>query len=230
MINESIYLIYLITGFTVGISHCIGMCGPIVVAISMGREKDTVLLPLTLYHAGRITTYMMMGGVMGFVGSFTQVAEYLLSIQYVVLIATGILIILMGLAMMGILPVIRFFDGEYTGSRFIANRLKQLIRSKRTVSYLPMGLLLGFLPCGPVYVALTAATGSGVTSQHPMAGALSGMGIMACFGIGTVPALFVLGKVSALKMLSPRIWIYRIAGGFVVLSGGYFFMERLFLG
>ena len=219
--HESLYLIYLATGFTVGISHCIGMCGPIAVAISMGRKNQSVILPLSLYHIGRVLTYTLLGGAMGFAGSFTRVAEFLLNFQHIILIATGVLIVFMGLAMVGVISKIGFLSKDYSGSEFITKRFKQLVNSNHTVSYLPMGLLLGFLPCGPVYVALTAAAGSGIGAD-PLYGMLSGMGIMACFGLGTVPALFVLGKISSLKMVQSRQTIYRFAGILVILSGGYF--------
>ena len=121
----------------------------------------------------------------GVCGSFTRVTDFMLNLQHIILVGTGFLIIIMGLTMMGAFPSIRFLDSGYTGGGFVAQRFKKIIQSDKTVSYLPMGLLLGFLPCGPVYVALTAAAGTGMNAQSPVRGMLSGMIIMACFGIGT---------------------------------------------
>lgn len=52
---------------------------------------------------------------------------------------------------------------------------------------LPLGVLLGFLPCGFLYGAIIAAA----ASHDPLTGALG----MAAFGAGTVPALIVVGVV-----------------------------------
>ena len=223
-----LFLIYLGMGFTVGLGHCIGMCGPITVAIAMGRQKKGVLLPLLYYHMGRISTYMVLGGIMGAAGSFTRVAEWLLGWQHVILVGTGVMVCCMGLAMTGLFPKIRFMREDYAGGGWVAKIAARLIKREQTLAYFPVGLLLGFLPCGPVYVALTAAAGAGMNANTAVSGVVSGMGIMACFGIGTVPALFVLGRVSALKMISSRIFIYRIAGGLVILSGFYFISRGLF--
>ena len=53
---ESLYLLFLATGFTVGFGHCIGMCGPIVVSLSLNLGDRPVIIPLALYNLGRVTT------------------------------------------------------------------------------------------------------------------------------------------------------------------------------
>ena len=71
---DTIFLLFLTTGFTVGFGHCIGMCGLIVVSLSLALGKRGILVPHLLYHAGRITTYTFLGGIVGLTGSFTSVA------------------------------------------------------------------------------------------------------------------------------------------------------------
>lgn len=225
--SSSLFMLSFLTGLAVGVSHCLGMCGPIVVAISMGKKEGTVFWPLSLYHAGRIITYSLIGGMMGFAGSFAVVSEFMKNFKPAILFGTGLLIVIMGLAMTGVIPKIRFFAEDSGESGFLAEKIKSLITAKRTMSYFFMGLWLGLLPCGPVYAALLAAAGSGAGAGGTTAGVLSGMGIMACFGIGTAPALFLLGKLSSLKMLASRVIIYRIAGIIVILSGVRFIYRAL---
>jgi sulfite exporter TauE/SafE len=99
--TETIYFILFSSGLTVGFGHCIGMCGPIVASLSLTLKGRRVIVPHLLYNTGRITTYALLGGVMGATGSFTSVAARIASLQKGVMIFTGILIIVMGLAMAG---------------------------------------------------------------------------------------------------------------------------------
>ena len=46
--TDTLYLIFLVTGFTVGFGHCVGMCGPIVVSLSL-NEKGGPSLSLTFF-------------------------------------------------------------------------------------------------------------------------------------------------------------------------------------
>ena len=70
---EALYLTFLTTGFVVGFGHCIGMCGPIVVSFSLNLKTKGVMVPNLLYHVGRITTYAVLGGIMGATGAFTLI-------------------------------------------------------------------------------------------------------------------------------------------------------------
>ena len=92
--TEAIFLLYLSTGFTIGFGHCIGMCGPIVVSISLNLKEKNILAPQLLYHLGRIITYAILGGVVAAAGSFTIVAANIESIQKGVMIFTASFIIL----------------------------------------------------------------------------------------------------------------------------------------
>jgi sulfite exporter TauE/SafE len=55
--TETIYFVLFTTGLTVGFGHCIGMCGPIVVSLSLSLKGRSVVVPHLLYNGGRITTY-----------------------------------------------------------------------------------------------------------------------------------------------------------------------------
>ena len=85
-----------------------------------------------------------------------------------------------------------------------------MTRHKSILAYLPLGLLLGLLPCGPVYTALLAAARAGMEAGSPTAGALTGMALMSAFGIGTIPALLLVSRLAGIGWLKSRQLIYRI--------------------
>ncbi len=223
--TETLYLLYLSTGFTVGFGHCIGMCGPIVVAFCL-KEKN-IFAPQLLYHLGRITTYSVLGGVVAAVGSFTMVAANIESFQKGVMIFTGALMMLMGLAMTGWLPLGNIFGDHSNAGRWISKSFGKLLKANSLFIYLPLGLLLGLLPCGPVYTALLGTARTGMEAASIFQGVLAGMGLMAAFGIGTVPALFLVAKLTDLRWLKSRAHIYKIGAVLMITVGILFIVKAI---
>jgi uncharacterized protein len=214
--------VFLITGFTVGFGHCIGMCGPIVIMYSLKIKSEKSNWPHLLYHAGRITTYSILGGVMGITGSFTLVTAYIAGIQKGILIFSGILIIIMGLTTSGWLTKLPGLNHKSFLQRFLVEKFNYLTRSKSTFTYFPMGLLLGLLPCGPVYTVLLTSTRLGMQASDIYSGFIDGMLLMTAFGLGNVPALFIVGKLAGLEWIKRRDLIYKSSGIIMSLVGVYF--------
>ena len=224
---DPLYLIFLTTGFTVGFGHCIGMCGPIVVSLSLNLKGKNLFLPHLLYNTGRVITYTVLGGVMGATGSFTLVAAHLAGIQKGALIVAGIIIIVMALAMSGWLPLGRLFGDYYNPDGIINRGFRKFSQVKSTATYFPIGLLLGLLPCGPVYTALLAAAGAGMNATGTLEGTVKGMAVMMSFGIGTIPALFVVAKLVDMGWLKKRQIIYRIGTILMIFVGLYFIVQGI---
>lgn len=222
--TESLYLIFFTTGLTVGFGHCIGMCGPIVVSLSLNLKEGKLLFPHLFYNGGRIGTYAVLGGVMGITGSFTGVFSTIAGLQKGVMIFAGLVIILMGFAMTGWVPLGHLF-GDYNPKGFISKFFQRMSASKAPLFYLPLGFVLGLLPCGPVYTALIAAARAGMDAQSPWQGFLVGMGLMFAFGLGTVPALLIVARLAGLGWLKSRQVIFRI-GAFLVVSMGVYFVVK----
>ena len=222
---DPLYFIFLTTGFTVGFGHCIGMCGPIVVSLSLNLKGKNLFLPHLLYNTGRVITYTALGGIMGASGSFTVVAAHLAGIQQAALVLAGIIIIVMALAMSGWIPLGRIFGDYYNPNGIITRGYRKLSQVKSTAAYLPIGLLLGLLPCGPVYTALLAAAGAGMNTEATLAGVIKGMTVMLAFGIGTIPALFAVAKLVDMGWLKKRQIIYRIGTILMIVVGLYFIVQ-----
>ncbi len=224
---DPLYLIFLTTGFTVGFGHCIGMCGPIVVSLSLNLKGKNLFLPHLLYNAGRVITYTVLGGVMGATGSFTLVAAHIAGIQKGAMIFAGIIIIIMALAMSGWVPLGRVFGDYYNPDGIITRGFRKLSQVKSTATYFPIGLLLGLLPCGPVYTALLAAAGAGMNTAGTLEGIIKGMAVMMSFGIGTIPALFIVAKLIDMGWLKKREIIYRIGTILMIFVGLYFVVKGI---
>ena len=225
--TETLFLLYLSTGFTIGFGHCIGMCGPIVVSLSLNLKQKSIYVPQLLYHLGRIITYAILGGVVAAAGSLTMITANIATIQKSVMILTGALIMLMGLAMAGWIPLGKIFGDHAGPGGVISKGFGKLLKVQSTLVYLPLGLLLGLLPCGPVYTALLGAARAGMDAGSTHQGVLAGMGLMAAFGFGTVPALFLVAKLADMGWLKSRATIYKVGAVLMIIVGLLFVIKAI---
>ena len=223
--TDTLYLLYLSTGFTIGFGHCVGMCGPIVVSFSLNLKEKSILVPHLLYHLGRIITYVILGGVVAAAGSLTMVAAHLERLQKGVMVFAGALIVLMGFAMAGWLPIGRIFANHFSPGRWISKGFGKLLKAKSAIVYLPLGLLLGLLPCGPVYTALLGSARAGMEAHSVYYGMLAGMGLVGAFGMGTVPALFLVAKLAGMGWFKSRAIFYK-AGAVLMIVAGLIFIVK----
>jgi sulfite exporter TauE/SafE len=216
----SIYIeIFLIGLF--GSMHCIGMCGGFV---AMYCLKSSFARPSLQYHLlynlGRITTYSILGGMLGYIGSFAAYVGRHRGVPGAVLLVAGVFMILMGLNMAGMLGKGGLLDDTgITERAFFRKALRNILALESVWGTLLLGLLLGFLPCGLLYPVLMHAAASG--------GFISGMVIMSVFGVGTVPAMFSFGIVVSKIQPHMKLFVYRIAAGMIVLLGMHSLMRGM---
>ena len=164
---------------------------------------------------------------MGATGSFTSVTAGIASLQKGVMVFTGILIIIMGLAMAGWIPLGSIFGDYYNPGGLLSRTFGKLSKTKSTATYYPLGMLLGLLPCGPVYTALIAAARAGMEAQSALRGSLIGSGLMLSFGLGTVPSLLLVAKLADLGWLKRRDAIYKISSVLMIIVGIYFVIRAI---
>ena len=225
--TEPVYPLLFASGLLGGFGHCAAMCGPVAAAFSLCVGEKRPFEPHLLYNLGRITTYSVIGGASGLAGSFLGVAARLAPFQKAVALGTGLLVVLMGLALGDWLPRFPFFSGK-DGSSGLLKRLARLARESRGPGvFFPLGLILGFLPCGLVYAALLTAARAGMDAASPAVGFLQGFAAMALFGIGTIPSLLLVGK--AASLLGPRMRrsLLRASAALVVLAGVVYIARAL---
>jgi uncharacterized protein len=224
---EALYLTFLTTGFIVGFGHCIGMCGPVVISFSLNLKTKKVMTPNLLYHVGRISTYAILGGVMGATGAFTRITAGIGGLQKGVMIFAGLVIVVMGLGMSGWVPLGRIFGNYYRSEGLMVRSFRKLSGTRSTAAFLPLGLILGLLPCGPVYTALISAARLGMEIQNTFKASLAGMGLMTVFGVGTIPSLLMVARLAGMDWLKSREMIYKLGSVLMIGVGIYFFINGL---
>ena len=223
---ESALIVMLLAGLAGGFGHCIGMCGPVVAAYSFGEQKLRYLHHI-LYNLGRITTYMFMGAVVGLTGSFLVLTSSIEKIQAAIMVFAGISIIIMGIAIGGWIPVRRSPKSSSWLSSTIQKTM-ELFKGPRTAgTYYPMGIVLGFLPCGLTYTALLAAARAAMDADNHLAGMLQGAFMLLFFGLGTAPALLFVGRVINIIGAKARDRLYKLASLIMILTGVYFVVKAL---
>lgn len=171
------------TGFVIGFLgslHCIGMCGPIAIALpSASASSWSLINGRVLYNFGRVFTYAVIGLIFGLLGR----RIYMFGLQQVVSISFGVLIILWLILPAEIKNKIRNFTGFNRFTIKLKNLFMLLFKKRSGLSMFFIGVLNGFLPCGFVYMGIAGAVAVSIASP------LNGMLFMVLFGLGTVPAM-----------------------------------------
>ena len=161
--------------------HCIGMCGPISMAIPFDRSsKLYLIIGIIQYNFGRILIYSIFGVIVGFIGLGIQFVGILQSLS----IIAGFGIVLY--AWRKILFTGAFFDQFRITfiQRFTSRNMGKIIKSQSHFKFFLFGTLNGLLPCGMVYTALITS----IIAGSPFNSGLT----MLFFGIGTMPGMILI--------------------------------------
>lgn len=202
-----------LTLFLVGLlggTHCAGMCGGIVGALSLSASGARPLPIHLAYNLGRIISYVAAGALVGALGHFFGA---LLPIQRGLYLLASLMMLAMGFYLLGATRALAIVE---RGGQRLWTHLQPLTRRflpvRGPLQALPLGLLWGWLPCGLVYSALTSALATG-SAAH---GALS----MLAFGLGTLPNLLLAGLLLSRFRRFAQARTTRIASGVLVLGFG----------
>ncbi len=187
-----------------GSLHCVGMCGPILLAFSRllpskvsptdgesttaespaAPRRWSLALDLGLYHAGRIWTYGLLGFLAAWAGSGLRLGAASAGLQRTLSMAVACAVVLGGLVAWWGLPGGKAAGWVDSCQQLLHRRrgiLGSLLRAPQPSARFLVGLVMGFLPCAMTYSALWVVT----TLPTPLHGAVA----MICFGLGTLPAL-----------------------------------------
>ena len=180
--NSAVIFTAFATGLA-GSAHCIGMCGGISVSLGLGSMKKR-LLPV--YHLGRLASYTTLGLVFGSLLPLIGVRAYNAIWGASLRIAAALIMLAIGLQIIFGVNFLRYL--ERYGSRLwrpLAGLVQSLLPVQTGSDALLLGFLWGLLPCGLIYSALALA----VVSGNPLQAMLA-------FGVGTLPAMLLLGVFS----------------------------------
>ncbi len=202
-----------------GSLHCVGMCGPIAFMLPLDRgNRLKMFSQVFVYHFGRIAAYALMGLAFGFFGK----GLYVFGVQQNLSIFIGILMILTIIIPQKIFNKYRLTQPIYKVISKIKGGLGKALQKKTADTFLTIGFLNGFLPCGLVYMALFAA----IAMASPLEGSL----YMALFGVGTIPLMTSAAFLGGVLKTPVRKRIRQLIPIFVVLVGILFILRGLGLG
>lgn len=221
-------LIELLAPFVIGFLgslHCLGMCGPLVLAYSLHLKSPTrepgtsppssisaSLFHHLFFHLGRILAYGFLGGLAAGLFHLGNLALVFLNLRGFLTLLGGTLMIVLGLVLLKVLPLPSWLGAAFVGQGSLWSRLiPPLLRSQRLDAALALGLATGFLPCGLSWAMMAKAA----TTQAIPSGFLT----MVAFGLGTVPALLATGLSASLLSLKARWLGEKVAALSVIVMG-----------
>ena len=212
----------IISGFTLGAAgslHCVGMCGPLSLALPVHHlSKTTKFFSLLLYQFGRIITYSAIGLIFGLAGRRIYISGY----QQWFSVGMGLLVLT--LAVLYFIQKrsihLKFLNRFYYSVQKIISRLLKSITGP--FGFLLMGMANGLLPCGMVYIAVAATLSFTDVAQS--------VSFMAMFGAGTLPAMMVVAYAGQLIKLEVRQTLRKAVPFLVVTMGVLLVLRGLNLG
>lgn len=219
----------LLAAFVVGLlgsTHCIGMCGGIVGALTMGlpeqiRQSPVRLLPYLLtYNSGRLFSYVVAGSSVGLIsstaGDVFQVGSFPIGG-----VVGGFFMVALGIYIGGWMQTLVFLErlGSYFW-RLIEPIGRRFMPVRSPMQALGLGFFWGWLPCGLVYSTLALAATAGSAAESAL--------LMLAFGIGTLPMLILMGGFAErLQRFTRNRWTRYIAGILLIAFGVMILMKAL---
>jgi sulfite exporter TauE/SafE len=195
------------------------MCGPIAFMLPVDRTNNLKKFSqIFIYHFGRLLAYGIIGLVFGLLGK----GLYVFGMQQKLSIAIGVLMIIVVLIPYKTFAQYNLSKPIYTLISKVKNRLGQELKKKTPDTFLTIGFLNGFLPCGLVYMALFGAIAMG--------NALEGSLYMMLFGLGTVPLMTTAIYFSGMLKGGLRQKVQKAIPVFVIIVGALFILRGLGLG
>ena len=202
-----------------GSLHCVGMCGPIAFMLPVDRTNNHKKFgQIFIYHFGRLLAYGIIGFVFGLLGKGLSI----FGIQQKLSIAIGIIMILVVLIPYNTFNKYNLSKPIYKVISKVKNQLGKELKKKSPDTFLTIGFLNGFLPCGLVYMALFGSIAMG--------DALQGSLYMMLFGVGTLPLMTAAIYFSNLLKGGIRQKVQKAIPVFVIIIGSLFILRGLGLG
>ena len=202
-----------------GSFHCIGMCGPIAFMLPVDRSNSTKkIIQISIYHFGRLLAYSIIGLIFGFVGK----SLYIFGLQQQLSIIIGVIMIVVILTPLHTFNKYNFSKPIYKIISKVKSALGKALKKKTSDTFLTIGFLNGFLPCGLVYMAVFAS----ITTANAFQGSL----YMLLFGIGTIPLMTSAIYLGKFLNATIKQRIQKAIPVFIVVIGLLFIIRGLGLG
>ena len=195
------YFALFLTGLLTSV-HCIAMCGGLNLAQSMGGENTHPIRSSLLYNLGRLTSYTLIGGVLGFIG---ETAAITLRVRGLIGLGAGIVMLLMGIRMLTGFSLPRKFRIS------LPNWLTKKLAAFQKYGPFAIGLVNGFIPCGPLQSMQLYAIASGSL--------ISGAASMFFFCLETIPLVLLFGAAAGILKMNWRMRMLQLGSAMLILIG-----------
>jgi len=199
-----------VTSFVIGliasVSSCLAIVGGLVLSLSAKISQDNTsdTKTFTLFHAGRLISFALLGGVLGAVGNVIGINFTLATILG---LFASLVMILLGLNLVGV-----FVKSKVALPARLFNFFRRI--EHKTLTPLVLGFATFFLPCGFTQSMQFSALSSGSF--------VSGLIIMLVFALGTLPMLVLLSFGSASFAHGKHAPLFFKSAGVVVIGLGLF--------
>lgn len=199
-----------VIGLIASVSTCMAVVGGLVLSMSanFAKEGDKVR-PQVLFHAGRIVSFFVLGGVIGVLGATFQLGG---TGTFVLGLLVGIILLILGVNLLDVFPWAKRL--QPTLPKFIGNHVQGLKNVNHTLTPLVLGAATFFLPCGftqsmQIYALSTGSFWTGALT-------------MSAFAFGTLPVLSLLSFSSLGIQNMARSGIFFKSAGLIVIFFGIF--------
>ena len=196
-----------------GSVHCVGMCGPLALALPM--QENNKWAAIVLYLSGKTFTYSLLGLFFGLFGS-----------SFVIAGLQQVLSVLLGIGMLCIAIALFFKKAWFHGGAFsswasmaVSRWFIKVMESRSVLAPVLFGMLNGLLPCGLVYMGIIGAMAT--------ASARGGMLYMAAFGVGTMPAMLLFLLMAKKLSFKGRMFIQNMTPFLLVVLAGLLVVRGL---
>ncbi len=215
-------MVWPIAAISLGLSsnfHCLGMCGPIALAVPVNTKSfATRLLSILLYNLGRILVYAILGAFFGLMG----LGLFLTGVQQQLSIIVGVVIVISAILTL-LNRKTNFLSSLISGKTLkLQQKMGKYLRKQGYTNNFVLGLLNGLLPCGLVYFALAAALITGSV--------LNGVLFMVLFGIGTMPVMVALPWIKDFITNNMKQKMQRAVPVFLLIFGALLILRGANLG
>ena len=199
-----------------GSFHCVGMCGPIAFMLPVDRTNSfRKITQIFTYHFGRLLAYSIIGLFFGLVGK----SLYIFGFQQQLSIAIGVLMIIVVLIPVPTFNRYNFSKPVYNIISKVKSSLGKALKKKTADTFLTIGFLNGFLPCGLVYMAVFASLAMQSTTQGSL--------YMVLFGLGPIPLMTTAIYIGKFLNIKAKQRIQKAIPVFVIIIGLLFIIRGL---
>jgi sulfite exporter TauE/SafE/copper chaperone CopZ len=197
--------------------HCVVMCGGINISQNINRNCQNCSNKFNspvLYNLGRLISYTVIGTVIGAIGMAITFND---TVRGVITITAGMLIVIFGLVLLGVMSLLRYLLPRMP--KMFGTKIEK-IKVKKYSPFV-VGLLNGFMPCGPLQTMQIYALSTGSW----FLGGLS----MFIFALGTIPLMFAVGLCSGILTKKFSDIAVRVGAVLMIIMGLYMFSGGLSL-